>query len=233
MKNLRNEDKAQTMLNRWVAIQTEMISSTIHEKRPTDPNVCNNVQECNMWRNQVITEISKKVADIQNASLGETAIRDLNDEINKLFKEKSNWEDKIKKLGGADYKKLIPKNIEQEGEEVPNSGGYKYWGAAKNLPGIRELFINKPKEIVKKNFMDMYRGVDLEYYGLSHDYDINKVDGENDFMNEIENEEKNQESILFLEYLKKINEEKQKKLNNDKNEISEKGFGNKIDIEDL
>ena len=233
MNKSRNEDKAQTMLNRWVAIQTEMISSSIHEKRPTDPNLCNNVQECNMWRNQLIKEIAKKVADIQNASLGETAIRDLNDDINKLFKEKSAWEDKIKKLGGADYKKLIPKNIEQEGEEVPNSGGYKYWGAAKNLPGIRELFINKPKEIVKKNYIDMYRGINLEYYGLDPDYDIYKENGENEFINEIENEEKNQESILFLEYLKRINEEKKKTPNNNGNEIGGNGFGNKIDIEDL
>jgi pre-mRNA-splicing factor ISY1 len=46
----------------------------------------------------------KKVSDIQNASLGEHRIRDLNDEINALLKEKSQWEDHIRSLGGPDYK---------------------------------------------------------------------------------------------------------------------------------
>ncbi len=38
------------------------------------------------------------------AGLGEFKIRDLNDEINKLLKEKSNWEDQILALQGPDYK---------------------------------------------------------------------------------------------------------------------------------
>ena len=37
------------------------------------------------------------------AGLGETAIRDLNDEINKLFREKSHWERRIVELNGPDY----------------------------------------------------------------------------------------------------------------------------------
>lgn len=32
------------------------------------------------------------------------AIRDLNDEINKLFREKRHWENRIKELGGSDYR---------------------------------------------------------------------------------------------------------------------------------
>ena len=37
------------------------------------------------------------------AGLGEFRIRDLNDEINKLLREKRHWEDRIKDLGGPDY----------------------------------------------------------------------------------------------------------------------------------
>lgn len=37
------------------------------------------------------------------AGLGEFRIRDLNDEINKLLREKRHWEDRIKELGGPDY----------------------------------------------------------------------------------------------------------------------------------
>lgn len=37
------------------------------------------------------------------AGLGEFRIRDLNDHINKLLREKQHWQDRIKELGGADY----------------------------------------------------------------------------------------------------------------------------------
>ena len=56
----------------------------------------------------------------------------MNDDINKLFREKSEQESRIKELGGVDYKKLTSKTVDAEGYEVPNSDGYKYWGAAKD-----------------------------------------------------------------------------------------------------
>ena len=199
----RNEGKAQTMLNRWISIETQMISQSMG-KRPTDINSINNVQVCNIWRNQVIKEIAKKVGDIQNASLGETLIRELNDEINRLFEEKANWEAKIKKLGGADYKKYEPKTLDAEGYEVPNAGGYRYFGAAKNLPGVKELFINKPKEIAKKSYIDMYKGINLDYYGMD-DFEFDDNEENKEYMDEINKEEKMQESLMYLEYLDKLN----------------------------
>jgi pre-mRNA-splicing factor ISY1 len=198
----RNEGKAQTMLNRWISIEKQMISQSMG-KRPKDINSINDVQVCNIWRNQVIKEIAKKVGDIQNASLGEQLIRDLNDEINNLFEEKAQWEAKIKKLGGADYKKFEPKTLDAEGYEVPQAGGYRYFGAAKNLPGVAELFVNKPKETSKKSYMDMYKGIDLDYYGLG-DYGIDDEESEKK-REEMEKEEKMMESMLYLEYLDKIN----------------------------
>lgn len=51
--------------------------------------------------------------------LGEHKIRDLNDEINKLIREKGHWEDRIKELGGADYKKYGPKVLDSQGMELP------------------------------------------------------------------------------------------------------------------
>lgn len=84
---------------------------------------------------QIIREIAKKVAQIQNAGLGEFRIRDLNDEINKLLREKRHWEAQIKELGGPDYQKVGPRMLDHEGKEVPGNRGYKYFGAAKELPG--------------------------------------------------------------------------------------------------
>lgn len=59
------------------------------------------------------------------AGLGEYKIRDLNDEINKLLRLKSRWEDRIKELGGADWKKIAPKMLDREGREIPGAWGYK------------------------------------------------------------------------------------------------------------
>lgn len=69
------------------------------------------------------------------AGLGEFRIRDLNDEINKLLREKGHWEAQIKELGGPDYQKVGPRMLDHEGKEVPGNRGYKYFGAAKDLPG--------------------------------------------------------------------------------------------------
>ena len=235
----RNEGKDQTMLNRWISIETQMISNSMG-KRPKDINSINNVQICNIWRNQVIKEIAKKVGDIQNASLGEALIRDLNDEINSLFEEKAQWEAKIKKLGGADYKKFEPKTLDAEGYEVPQAGGYRYFGAAKNLPGVAELFVNKPKEKAKKSYLDMYKGINLEYYGLD-DMDKENEDEMENNKKEIEKEEKMMESMLYLEYLDKINnrenlnifnENKNKGNNKINNKDNNKESKNEIDIEE-
>ena len=232
----RNEGKAQTMLNRWISIETQMISQSMG-KRPKDINSINNVQICNIWRNQVIKEIAKKVGDIQNASLGEALIRDLNDEINQLFEEKAQWEAKIKKLGGADYKKFEPKTLDAEGYEVPQAGGYRYFGAAKNLPGVAELFVNKPKETGKKSYMDMYKGINLDYYGLEG----NEQDSDNEVeknKEEIEKEEKMMESMLYLEYLDKINNRGNLNIFTDKKNIKDNKINNEnnkdndMDMED-
>jgi len=67
---------------------------------------------------QIIREIAKKVAQIQNAGLGEFRIRDLNDEINKLLREKRHWEVQIKELGGPDYSRVGPRMLDHEGREV-------------------------------------------------------------------------------------------------------------------
>ena len=49
-------------------------------------------------------ELSFHVFFLSLAGLGEFKLRDLNDEINKLLREKGHWEDRIVELGGPDYK---------------------------------------------------------------------------------------------------------------------------------
>ncbi|KAF3855564.1 hypothetical protein F7725_016287, partial [Dissostichus mawsoni] len=134
----RNAEKAMTALARFRQAQLE--EGKVKERRPFLASECSELPKAEKWRRQIISEISKKVAQIQNAGLGEFKIRDLNDEINKLLREKGHWEVRIKELGGPDYARVGPRMLDHEGKAVPGNRGYKYFGAARDLPGVRELF---------------------------------------------------------------------------------------------
>ena len=82
----------------------------LKERRPYLVSEETDVRRAEKWRNQVIREIAKKVAQIQNAGLGEFKLRDLNDEINKNLREKYAWESRIIELGGPNYKVSLPVN---------------------------------------------------------------------------------------------------------------------------
>jgi len=166
----RNEEKAHSMLNRWLELQK--IEAGIRRPKETRPylaELCTNVVDAERWRMEVIQEIGKHVLHIQNASLEEHKVRDLNDKINKLIREKGHWEARIKELGGTTF---APAPVLEEGEGVIRApGGYYYFGAAKNLPGVKELLAPKKKPEIKRTRFDMYKGVDVDYYGFRDDED--------------------------------------------------------------
>ena len=58
------------------------------------------------------------------AGLSDYEIRDLNDEINKLMREKRHWENQIVALGGANYRRNVAM-LDDDGKEVPGTKGYK------------------------------------------------------------------------------------------------------------
>jgi len=166
----RNAEKAMTTLARWRAAQ--LGENEKHKKRrPYLASECKSLYACEKWRMQIIREIAKKVAQIQNAGLGEFRIRDLNDEINKLLREKRHWEDQIKELGGPDYQRVGPRMLDHEGKEVPGNRGYKYFGAAKELPGVRELFEQEPPPPPRKTRAELMKDIDADYYGYMDDDD--------------------------------------------------------------
>ena len=90
------------MLARWLRYREQSEKKPL-ERRPILAEKCDNLHEAEKWRGQIIREISKNVREIQNATLGEHVIRDLNDKINKLLREKRHWEKRITQLGGIDY----------------------------------------------------------------------------------------------------------------------------------
>lgn len=55
--------------------------------------------------------------------------------------------------------------------ELPGGGGYKYFGCAKDLPGVRELFQKPAPYEPKKSRTELYKVVNFEYYGYGADKD--------------------------------------------------------------
>jgi len=61
--------------------------------------------------------------------------------------------------------------LDNEGKEAPGNRGYKYFGAAKDLPGVRELFEQEPPSPSKKHRGEMMKNIDADYYGYMDDDD--------------------------------------------------------------
>jgi len=167
----RNEEKAQLMLNRWVHAKEEQFKGK-KERRPFLASECDNLSDAERWRRQVIKIASKKISAIQNDSLPEHQVRDMNDEINKMMREKMHWERRIVELSGPDYSKIGAKVTDDDGTQVPGGrGSYRYYGAAKKLPGVSELFRQEPPPPPKRTRYEMYKGVNADYYGYRDDDD--------------------------------------------------------------
>lgn len=169
----RNEEKSQSMLNRYLELKREERGlGGGRERRPYLASECDNVPDCEKWRMQILKEIGRKVTQIQNAGLGEYRLRELNDEINKLIREKGHWERRIIELGGPNYFAQAPKIFDSDGQPIGGPSEYKYFGEAKNLPGVKELLQSDAQvEAQKRTRYEMYKSIDADYYGFRDDED--------------------------------------------------------------
>ncbi|KAJ2746057.1 NineTeen Complex (NTC) component [Coemansia sp. BCRC 34301] len=182
------------MLFRFREAQSiELGLSKPKERRPHLASQAKTLDEAEKWRRDVIREISRNVSKIHDASLPETQVRDVNDVINKLLRAKNHWEDRVLELGGPDYKKIGPRMIDHQGKEVPGNRGYKYFGRAKELPGVRELFDSQASAAARSkrnNRADLIKHADAVYFGFCDEND----DGE------------------LLEYERQVTEKRMQKL---------------------
>jgi len=64
----------------------------------------------------------------------------LNDEINKLIRERARWDKRVAELGGTSQASAKEIGAAKKGE-------YYYFGQAKNLPGVKELLEQREKKI--------------------------------------------------------------------------------------
>lgn len=178
----RNSEKAHSMLFRFRAAQAAEagIIDISRTRRPKLITSVTSIPVCEKWRGQVLKEISRKVTKIQDEALSDYQIRDLNDEINKLMREKHMWESQIRNQGGPNYMRG-GRVLDEDGKEVPGGGkGYRYFGRAKELPGVKELFERqaRPEDDAgiqkgREKRSELRQRVDAGYYG----YNLDEEDG--------------------------------------------------------
>lgn len=152
-------------------------------RRPRNITEVDQVPVCERWRGQVVKEISRKMSRVQEASLSDYQIRDVNDELNRLMREKHMWEVQIRNLGGPNYMRGAARLYDEKGREIQGSAGgagsgkgYKYYGRARELPGVKEM-IEAAEESARakargrdeklEESKDLRKVVDASYYGYA------------------------------------------------------------------
>lgn len=131
-------------------------------------------------------EISRKVSKIQDPSLNDFQLRDLNDEINELFAEKHRWELRVQDLGGPNYVRAgaAAAAAAEGGVLAPGpqrgAGGrrYRYFGRAREIPQVKAMFEAAAQRAKEQREMGREGGgenplrgkvVDHNYYGWNND----------------------------------------------------------------
>ncbi|KAI9188217.1 NineTeen Complex (NTC) component [Blastocladiella emersonii ATCC 22665] len=168
----RNQEKAQSMLFRFREAEMAELGLSQSAKRPPHTKMAATLAEAERWRGQVVREITRKVSRIHDPGLTDSQVRELNDDINKLFKEKWLWERRVVELGGPDYTRAGGgggARGDLDGAEIAGMKGYKYFGRAKELPGVKEFFDTMVKASTERENdgpkVDRSR-LDAEYFGF-------------------------------------------------------------------
>lgn len=139
------------------------------QNRPRYVQKVQSIPQAEIWRNIVLGEISSKLTQINDSQTSDARLRELNDALNQLFKEKRSWEYHIKNLGGNDYIHKV-KDMINSGVNV---AGWRYFGRAKELPDVKKMIEEKKGQIKKQNggesTKDLEKRLDDHYYGKLKD----------------------------------------------------------------
>lgn len=226
----RPAEKARAMLNKWVKMREEGNAPVVNVrgKRPNIASECEHLGDAEFYRNQINKEITGMIAKIQNPALGEHTIRDLNDEINRKFREKHHWNKRIFQLsnGTIDYNKTERSRQIEEGDVqflVETNFGkrqgptYRYFGAAKDLPGVKELLEQQQEKMramnrKKRGPNEIYKHVGVKYFGWRDEEDGVLLELEDDAFREYKKQksttkktvEVNLETLLSKDYLEDV-----------------------------
>lgn len=218
----RNKEKAQSNLNQYYLQKDKQLGvlDTNPQNRPKNVNRVSSLPQAEKWRSTILSEISINLTKINDENLTDFEIREINDKLNALFKEKKTWEYHIRNnLKGNDYIKY--------GRDLMNSGilvdrndgikGDRYFGRAKELPDVKLLIQQKQQRTkAKKGEYDENKAreqrLGFAYYGY---YDEKKLTLDLDFEGIEKNDPLEDPLLLFeIKRSKEILEEVRDSNNN-------------------
>lgn len=161
----RPEEKAQSMLNRYLREQKGESSNT---RRPHLASLCQDLPSAGRWRAQVERDIRLRVTEIHNSSLSASRVRELNDSINRLIRERRHWDRRVVQLGGRSIPQ--PRTTDDDGVQ---HGGYLYFGAARELPEVRDVLKRAEsnesnEEMMTESNQVLYARLNGEYYNAEY-----------------------------------------------------------------
>ena len=156
------------MLHRY--LRTQKGDSGRPKRRPYLATLCEDLGEAEHWLREIGRDIRHRITEIQNPNLGEERVRELNDALNKLLRERIHWTRRVAHLGGTPPPARI--DASDADGDVFEHRGYYYFGAARELPGVVDIIRRKRvrrEEIEKlraeESTAAMYKRVGPEYYG--------------------------------------------------------------------
>ncbi len=71
----------------------------------------------------------------------------------------------------ARAQKTAPRVTDADGKVVVGNGGYLYFGAARNLPGVRDLLEKKQADKLKRSRHEIHQHINADYYGFRDEDD--------------------------------------------------------------
>lgn len=165
-------EKAQTLLHQY---HRSLGENSRKSSRPSRVQSVQSLSQAEEYRRECVKELSAKLARIHESFINEHQIRDLNDSINHLMKERLAWEHHIKSMGGPDYLTYSKRQQNQGSVEVD---GTRYFGRARELGDVKEILKAQEseeqkkleKERTTKDEKSLIKRIEQESHNLSANY---------------------------------------------------------------
>lgn len=151
-------------MNKWVAMRDGAPKPRRPRPRPNLASSVEHLRDAEKFRRQVVKAMREQIAAIQNPALPENQVREINDEINRLQREKYHWNKRVHELGGEDHNALERKRQIEEGDTQLHMS-YRYYGVAKELPGVKEHIEKELQARKKVKKTDIHKRISPDYYG--------------------------------------------------------------------
>ena len=158
----RNSERALLILNRWHTMR-HVIQGGETLQIPNDPRSVYKLDLAEAYRNKISRDLITHLIKIQDTSLSEKELVNLNDLINETVSIKNQWSKRIKELGGVYVKYYNP----LENDFVIAKDGTHWYGASKFLPRVEIDESHETNEREEVDLATLAKNVNEDYFGAN------------------------------------------------------------------